>query len=110
MTVILCNRHNFDEEVTESDIPVVIYFWETLSGPSRALNLTFEEISGEYQNKVKFVKINSEENKPISTMFRVDQIPCIVVMKYGRELGRVTGFEPKLILKQKIDHILSRVM
>jgi len=110
MSVILCNRHNFDEEVTESDVPVVIYFWETLSGPSRALNLTFEELSGDYQNKVKFVKINSEENKPISTMFRIDQVPCIVVMKYGRELGRVLGFEPKPILKQKIDHILSRVM
>ncbi len=110
MTVTLCNRHNFDEEVTESDVPVVIYFWATLSGPSRTLNLAFEELSGEYQNKVKFLKINSEENKPISTMFRIDQVPCVIVMKYGRELGRAVGFEPKLILKQKIDQILSRLM
>lgn len=108
MTVILCNRHNFEEEVTDSDIPVVIYFWETLSGPSRSLNLTFEELSNEYQNNVKFLKINSEENKPISTMFRIDQVPCIIVMKRGGEVGRVLGFEPKLILKQKIDHILSK--
>ncbi len=109
MAVILCNRHNFEEEVVESDIPVVIYFWETLSGQSRSLNLIFEELSNEYEGKVKFLKINSEENKPISTMFKVDQVPCIIIMKRGGEVGRIVGFEPKPILKQKIDHILSRL-
>lgn len=109
MTVILCNRHNFEEEVVESDTPVVIYFWETLSGPSRSLNLIFEELSNEYDNKIKFLKINSEENKPISTMFKINEVPCIVIMKRGREIGRITGFEPKPQLKQKIDHIISKV-
>jgi thioredoxin 1 len=108
MTVILCNRHNFEDEVVESDVPVVIYFWATLSGPSRSLNLTFEELSKEYNNKLKFLKINSEENKPISTMFKIDEVPCIIIMKRGGEIGRIIGFEPKNILKQKMDHILSR--
>jgi len=109
MAITLCNRHNFEDEVVDSDIPVVIYFWATLSGPSRTLNLTFEELSNEYDNKIKFLKINSEENKPISTMFKIEVVPCIIIMKRGGEIGRIVGFEPKPILKQKIDHILSRL-
>lgn len=109
MAVILCNRHNFEEEVVESEVPVVIYFWATISSSARALNLIFEELSAEYKNKVKFIKINSEENKPISTMFDISTVPCIVIMKRGGEIGRVVGYNTKLVLKEKIDYILSRI-
>lgn len=109
MSVILCNRHNFEEELIDSELPVVVYFWATLSGSSRALNLIFEELSNEYKNRIKFLKINSEENKPISTMFKVDSVPCIIVMKRGGEIGRIVGYETKSVLKQKLDYILSRI-
>jgi len=108
MSVILVNRHNFEEEVMESDLPVVVDFWEKSSNQSRLLNPIFEELSFEkiYLNKAKFVKINSEENKPIATRYNVEDVPCIVVFHKEKEIGRVKGFEPKSILIQKLNYIL----
>ncbi|MDD3244859.1 MAG: thioredoxin domain-containing protein [Candidatus ainarchaeum sp.] len=108
MSVILVNRHNFEEEVIESDIPVVVDFWEKSSNQCRLLNPIFEEVSleKEYRNKIKFVKINSEENKPISTKYNVEDVPCVVVFVKGKEIGRIPGFEPKSVLQQKLNYIL----
>ena len=108
MSVILVNRHNFEEEVIESDLPVIVDFWEKSSNQCRLLNPIFEEISleREHVNKAKFVKLNSEENKPIATRYNVEDVPCIVVFNKGKEIGRVSGFEPKSILVQKLNYIL----
>lgn len=108
MSVILVNRHNFEEEVINSNLAVVVDFWEKSSNQCRLLNPIFEEISfeREYINKAKFVKVNSEENKPIATRYNVEEVPCIVVFHKGKEIGRIKGFEPKSVLVQKLNYIL----
>lgn len=100
------NQENFDKEVKDSDVPVLVDFWAEWCGPCRMLGPVFEELSGEYEGKLKFAKLNTEEQPEIAGSFSIMGIPSMVIMKDGKEVDRLVGFMPKEVLKQKIDSAL----
>ena len=106
MTTKKINKDNFQEEIVESQIPVIIDFWASWSGPCQMMGPVFEELSNEYEGKLKFVKINTEEEPELTGQFQIQGIPCLIVAKGGKESDRIVGLAPKEILKQKIDAIL----
>jgi thioredoxin 1 len=100
---------NFEKEVMEADMPVIIDFYADWCGPCKMQGPVFEEVSADYKGRLKFVKLSVEENPRVGDQFSIQGIPCLVVVKEGKEVDRIVGFNPADILKQKIDSILSKM-
>jgi thioredoxin 1 len=106
MSIVHITDSNFNEEVVNSSIPVIIDFWAPWCGPCQMMGPVFEEISKDYEGKLKFVKVNTENNSNISSQFNITGIPALIITKQGKEVNRLVGFMPKEILKQKINELL----
>jgi len=100
---------NFQKEVLDSDLPVIVDFWASWCGPCKMLAPVFEELSSEYEGKLKFAKVSTEDFPQIGQQNSVSGIPCLVVFKEGKEVDRIVGFAPKPMLKEKIDTILNKL-
>ena len=109
MALTYLNKDNFQKEVVESEIPVIIDFWAEWCGPCKMMAPLFEELSKEYEGKLKFAKLNTDENQELAIKYNITGIPCLAITKKGKEVDRIVGFGPKSYVKQKIDEILTRV-
>ena len=102
------NKDTFEKEVLQGKIPVLVDFWAPWCGPCRIVGPVLDKISDEYRNKLKFTKLNVDDNQEISGKFDVRGIPCMIVFSKGKELDRVIGAYPEAMLRQKIDLILAK--
>jgi thioredoxin 1 len=93
---------NFDSEVLQSSVPVLVDFWAAWCGPCRTVAPTVDEIAGEYAGKLKVVKVDTDENQDIAIKFQVMSIPTLMVFKDGKMVERVVGALPKSVLLSKI--------
>lgn len=100
------NDKNFDVEITNSDSIVVVDFWAPWCGPCKMLTPVIEELSKEMGDKVKFVKVNVDENPVISSKYRIASIPTVVVFSKDEVKETMVGFRPKADLKKIIERSL----
>ena len=97
------NDGTFERDVTGSDVPVVLDFWAEWCPPCRALAPTFEELAKEYGGRVRFLKLNVDENSEVPQRFGIKGIPTLVFFDGGREVERMVGAASKGALARVID-------
>ncbi|MBD0864277.1 MAG: thioredoxin [Rhodobacteraceae bacterium] len=104
MSIIDVTDTTFDVEVKNSDIPVVVDFWAEWCGPCKQIGPMLEELSSEYEGKVKIAKVNVDSNPNSTAAMGVRGIPALFIFKDGRVVSNRTGAAPKATLRSWIDH------
>ena len=94
---------NFEEEVLKSEIPVLLDLWASWCGPCRMLAPIIEEISVEYEGRIKVGKINVDEEEELAMHFGAMSIPMIVLVKDGKVDKATIGFQPKESLVEELE-------
>jgi len=98
---------DFKTEVLESEVPVVVDFWAPWCGPCRMVAPVLEEVAEEMGDKIKVVKLNTDENQQTAAAYRIMAIPSLLVFKKGEEADRVVGFKPKQQLIEQLNNHLG---
>ena len=100
------NDVNFDEEVINSDLPVLVDFWAPWCGPCRALAPVIDQLSEEYQGKVKIVKLNIDDNPNKAVQFRINSIPTMILFKDKKPVDMLVGALSKERIQESIDKLV----
>jgi thioredoxin 1 len=101
------NDPQFESEVLKAEIPVLVDFWAPWCGPCRMVEPVVEELAEEYGDKVKFLRMNTDDNFNTASQYGIRAIPTLLVFKGGQPVGQIIGFRPKSDLKKVIDQVLS---
>lgn len=101
-------KDTFEKEVLKNRLPVLVDFWAPWCGPCRIVSPILDKLSSEYQNKLKFTKLNVDDNQGIAVQYDVRGIPCMVIFRNGREMDRIIGAYPEAELRRKIDLVLAK--
>ena len=100
-------EQTFDQEVLKAETPVLVDFWAEWCGPCRMVAPIVEELAEEYDGKVDFVKLNTDDNVMTASRYGIRSIPTLLVFKGGEPVGQIIGFRPKSDLKQRLDAALA---
>lgn len=95
MAEVILTKENFNEEVLNSDIPVLVDFWATWCGPCMMLSPVIAELAEELEGKVKVGKVNVDEQNELAMEYRVASIPTLLFFKNGKLDKTSVGFMPK---------------
>ena len=95
MAEIVITKENFEAEVLNSDIPVILDFWATLCGPCRMIAPTLAEIAEEQAGQIKIGKVNVDEQMELAVQFGITAIPTLIAFKDGQKHNQAMGFMPK---------------
>ena len=102
MSVIHINKSNFQNEVLNSEKPVLLDFWAPWCGPCRMVGPIVEEIAGERED-IAVGKINVDEEVELAMEFGVASIPTLVVMDHGAVVDKAIGYMPKKEIEKLLD-------
>jgi thioredoxin 1 len=97
----------FDEMVLKAKMPVLVDFWAPWCGPCRMVAPIVEELANEYEGKVTFYKLNTDDNQETARQYGVMSIPTLIVFKNGQPVSNIVGFRPKAELKKNLDAALA---
>ncbi len=103
MATVAVTDETFEVEVKSSNIPVVVDFWAEWCGPCKQIGPALEELSDEFEGKVKVVKVNVDENPNSPAQLGVRGIPALFLFKDGEVVSNKTGAAPKAALQSWIE-------
>lgn len=97
---------NFDQEVLQSDVPVLVDFWAPWCPPCRAIAPTLDTLAEEYQGKAKIVKLDVDDEPDVALRYGISGIPALLLFKGGQQVGQLTGAHPKANISKLISEAL----
>ncbi|MDP6036916.1 MAG: thioredoxin [Candidatus Latescibacteria bacterium] len=98
---------NFQTEVVDSDIPVLVDFWATWCGPCRMIAPSIEELAQEYDGRVKVCKVDVDNAQQTAQGFGIRSIPTLLIFKDGKQADQLVGAVPKSAISDKLNAVLS---
>ena len=100
------NDKNFESDVKQSDLPVLIDFWAVWCGPCKAIAPVIEEIADEYQGKVKVGKVDVDQNQNTAMKYGIRSIPTILIMNKGEVVNQIVGAVPKNNITDMLNELI----
>ena len=97
----------FEQEVLKADLPVLVDFWAEWCGPCHQISPILEGLAEEYDGKIKFVKMDTEDNFETPEIYSILSLPTLLVFKDGQQIERITGAQPKSDLKRSLEKALA---
>lgn len=105
--IIDVNQQEFQAEVLSSELPVVVDFYATWCPPCRALGPILDRLAGEFSGKVKFVKINSDEEQALASQYNVTGLPTLAFFDHGNNVGQSAGLPDESALTEHLNEWLA---
>jgi thioredoxin len=97
----------FAAEVERSPTPVVLDVWAAWCGPCRMIAPMIDELASEMAGRVRFAKLNADENRATASRFNVRSLPTLLVLKGGQEVDRIVGVQPKSEITRRIERVIA---
>jgi thioredoxin 1 len=97
---------NYQSEVVQSQVPVLIDFWAEWCQPCRMIGPSIDQLAAEYQGKAKVGKVDIDTNRNLALQFNVQSIPCVIVLKGGQVVAKTQGVKPKAEFAKMLDAAL----
>jgi len=109
MVVKEVDKTNFEQEVLQSDIPVMVDFWAPWCVPCRVIAPLVERLAEQYAGRLKVAKLNVDENHELAIRYQVMSIPTLIFFKNGQVIDRIIGVprEPERVIVQKIEEVIG---
>jgi len=105
-TVLQIRGDEFQSEVVRSDRPVVVDFYADWCGPCKVIAPIMEQLSKDYGGRVKFVKVDTDENQELASQFGIMSIPTVMLFSKGEVEDILVGSAPAAVYRQKLDSLL----
>lgn len=104
---VAVKTETWEQEVLKTSGSVMVDFWAVWCGPCQAIAPVIDELSVEYQGKLKVLKLNTDENPDIASQYQIMGIPTLLFFKDGKQVDKIVGAASKKNLKDKIDKVIA---
>ena len=103
--MVTLTKENFDQEVLQSYLPVLVDFWAEWCGPCKMIAPILEELADEYQGRVKIGKVNIDDHQSLATEYGIRAIPTLLLFHEGQVAEQIVGLRSKRDLKASFDKV-----
>ncbi len=106
MAIVTLTKNNFQQEVMQSQTPVLVDFWASWCGPCRMLSPIVDQVAEEMGDKVKVCKVNVDDEQELAQQFRIMTIPTLMLFKGGQQVAASVGLKSKADLVDMVNSVL----